>query len=281
MNIKDLEKQYIQSLSDLYGAEEAKALFNLSISNTLKLTQSEILLKQDKVLTVKQSDKLLKILEDLKTGKPIQHILGETFFYNLPFKVNENVLVPRPETEELVDWIIHEVKDSKRNLLDIGTGSGCIAVSLKKNLEHLDVSAIDVSGKALKVAQDNAKLNKVDVNFIEADILNYNSNEIYDIIVSNPPYIRELEKAEMHKNVLEHEPHNALFVPDENPLIFYSAIADFAIKNLNPSGYLFFEINEFLWEETLQILIDKQFKNIELKKDMQGKDRMIMARTNP
>ncbi|MDN3585746.1 peptide chain release factor N(5)-glutamine methyltransferase [Pedobacter aquatilis] len=281
MDIKELEKEYIKNLSELYGAEEAKALFILSTSNILKLTQSEILLKQDREVAVKESNKLLKILEDLNTGKPIQHVLGETLFYRLPFIVNENVLVPRPETEELVDWIINEVKDSKKKLLDIGTGSGCIAVSLKQNLPHLDVSAIDISSKALQVATDNAKLNKVEVNFIEADILKYASDEFYDIIVSNPPYIRELEKAEMHKNVLEHEPHSALFVSDENPLIFYEAIANFAVKNLNPNGYLFFEINEYLWEETLQILIDKQFKNIELRKDMQGKDRMIMARTNP
>ncbi|WP_421943695.1 peptide chain release factor N(5)-glutamine methyltransferase [Pedobacter sp.] len=281
MNIKELEKEYIQSLSDLYGADEAKALFILSTSNILKLTQSEILLKQDRAVAVKESNKLLKILEDLKKGKPIQHILGETLFYRLPFNVNENVLVPRPETEELVDWIINEVKDSKKTLLDIGTGSGCIAITLKKNLQHLDVSAIDISDKALSVAKDNATLNKVEINFIETDILTYSTNESYDIIVSNPPYIRELEKAEMHKNVLEHEPHQALFVSDENPLVFYEAIANFAVKNLNPNGYLFFEINEYLWAETLQILIDKQFKNIELKKDMQGKDRMIMARTNP
>ncbi|WP_231459621.1 peptide chain release factor N(5)-glutamine methyltransferase [Pedobacter sp. Leaf132] len=281
MNIKDLEKEYLQSLKDLYGAEEAKALFILSTSNIVKLTQSEILLKQDKVITVKQSDKLLKILEDLKMGKPIQHILGEAYFYNLPFRVNENVLVPRPETEELVDWIVTEVKQTKKSLIDIGTGSGCIAVSLKKNLSHLDVSALDVSEKALTVAQENANLNQAEINFIEADILSYTTSETYDIIVSNPPYIRELEKADMHQNVLEHEPHRALFVSNENPLIFYNAIADFALTNLNPNGYLFFEINEFLWAETLQILIDKQFKNIELRKDMQGKDRMIMARTNP
>ncbi|WP_231491815.1 peptide chain release factor N(5)-glutamine methyltransferase [Pedobacter sp. Leaf170] len=281
MNIKDLEKEYLQSLKDLYGAEEAKALFILSTSNIVKLTQSEILLKQDKVITVKQSDKLLKILEDLKMGKPIQHILGEAYFYNLPFRVNENVLVPRPETEELVGWIVTEVKQTKKSLIDIGTGSGCIAVSLKKNLSHLDVSALDVSEKALTVAQENANLNQAEINFIEADILSYTTSETYDIIVSNPPYIRELEKADMHQNVLEHEPHRALFVSNENPLIFYNAIADFALTNLNPNGYLFFEINEFLWAETLQILIDKQFKNIELRKDMQGKDRMIMARTNP
>ncbi|RZL18483.1 MAG: peptide chain release factor N(5)-glutamine methyltransferase [Pedobacter sp.] len=225
--------------------------------------------------------KLSKILTDLKTGKPVQQVLGETIFYGLPFKVTSNVLIPRPETEELVDWVINHVKDKKESLLDIGTGSGCIPIVLKKHLPHLNVSSIDISSEALKVAAENAQLNKININLIEADILKYSTDKMYDVIVSNPPYIRELEKAEMHENVLIHEPHTALFVSDENPLIFYKAIADFALSNLNPNGYLFFEINEYLWEETLQILIDKRFKNIELKKDMQGKDRMIMARTNP
>ena len=140
---------------------------------------------------------------------------------------------------------------------------------------------MDISAEALKVASANAILNGTDIDFIEADILSYSSDKRYDVIVSNPPYIRQLEKTDMHENVLAHEPHSALFVSDDNPLIFYKAICDFAYTNLNPNGYLFFEINEFLWEETLQVLIDKGFKNIELKKDMQGKDRMIMARNNP
>jgi len=206
---------------------------------------------------------------------------AKLFFYGLPLKINEHVLIPRPETEELVDWVIKEVKHKKDSLLDIGTGSGCIPIAIKKNLPAISVSAIDISAEALKVASANALINGTEVNFIEADILSYSSDEKYDVIVSNPPYIRELEKADMHENVLAHEPHAALFVSDENPLIFYKTISDFAYINLNPNGYLFFEINEFLWEETLKILIDKGFKNIELRKDMQGKDRMIMARTNP
>jgi len=281
MNIKALEKEYIQSLSHFYDNDEAKAIFNLAASSVLKVTKSQLVIDKEKEILAKDSNKLSKILTDLKTGKPVQQVLGETIFYGLPFKVTSNVLIPRPETEELVDWVINNVKDKKESLLDIGTGSGCIPIVLKKHLPHLDVSSIDISSEALKVAAENAQLNKININLIEADILKYSTDKMYDVIVSNPPYIRELEKAEMHENVLIHEPHTALFVSDENPLIFYKAIADFALSNLNPNGYLFFEINEYLWEETLQILIDKRFKNIELKKDMQGKDRMIMARTNP
>ncbi|MFC3563587.1 peptide chain release factor N(5)-glutamine methyltransferase [Pedobacter jamesrossensis] len=281
MNIRTLEKEYIQSLNHFYDTDEAKSIFNVAIISVLKITKSEALTGKDKELLIKDSNKLAKVLDELKTGKPIQQVLGETTFYGLPFKINEHVLIPRPETEELVDWIIKEVKNKKESLLDIGTGSGCIPIALKKHLHHLDISSIDISAEALKIAAENAKLNKVDINLIEADILNYSSGEKYDVIVSNPPYIRELEKAEMHENVLAHEPHTALFVSDENPLVFYNAIADFAFNNLNPNGYLFFEINEYLCSETLDILIDKRFKNIELKKDIQGKDRMIMARTNP
>ncbi|KQS28424.1 peptide chain release factor N(5)-glutamine methyltransferase [Pedobacter sp. Leaf194] len=281
MNIKELEQEFIQNLSQLYGPDEAKSIFYLSASNILKLNYSELIIKKDKPLSDNDSASVLKILADLKTSKPVQQVLGETLFYNLTFKVNEHVLIPRPETEELTDWIIKEIRDKKHSLLDIGTGSGCIPVSIKKNLPSLDVSALDISADALQVAKANAILNAVEINFIEADILAFSDGEKYDVIVSNPPYIRKSEKGNMHENVLAHEPHLALFVDDKNPLIFYEAIAEFATKNLNPDGYLFFEINENLWSETLQVLIDKRFKNIELRKDMQGKDRMIMARTNP
>ncbi|KQR67385.1 peptide chain release factor N(5)-glutamine methyltransferase [Pedobacter sp. Leaf176] len=281
MNIKELEKEYIQSLNQFYNTEESKSIFYLSATSILKVTQSELLIKKDRILTEKDSDDLTRVLDVLKTGKPVQQVLGETVFYGLPLKINEHVLIPRPETEELVDWVIKEIKEKKETILDIGTGSGCISIAIKKYLPALSVSALDISDEALKVASANAILNGTNIDFIEADILSYSSDKSYDVVVSNPPYIRQLEKADMHKNVIAYEPHSALFVSDDDPLIFYKTISDFAYTNLNPNGYLFFEINEFLWEETLQILIDKGFKNIELKKDMQGKDRMIMARTNP
>jgi release factor glutamine methyltransferase len=281
MNSKLLEKEFIQRLKHLYGTEEAKSIFNLSASTILKVPYNELITKKDSEITDQDSKIILALLDKLKTGAPVQHVLGETVFYGLPIKVNSSVLIPRPETEELVEWVIEKVKSHKKLLLDIGTGSGCIPIALKKNMPDLEVSAIDISSEAIKVAEQNAGINKTDIKFIEADILNYKSDEEYDIIVSNPPYIRELEKADMHKNVLDFEPHNALFVSDENPLIFYKAIADFAITHLKPNGFLFFEINEYLWSETIDLLLERRFKNIELKKDMQGKDRMIMARTNP
>ena len=220
--------------------------------------------------------------------KPIQYILGETYFYGLPFKVNPSVLIPRPETEELVDWIlsvcrseqIENRQSSIKNLIDIGTGSGCIAISLKKNLPKGEVFALDIAKDTLATAQQNAILNDVDVNFIQDDILNSQISHLttqFSLIVSNPPYVKEDERPAMNNNVLANEPHRALFVTNENPLIFYDAIADFALQYLEKNGILFFEINEYLGEQTMQLLKDKNFINIELRKDMQGKDRMIKA----
>jgi release factor glutamine methyltransferase len=237
----------------------------------------------DHDLFVENFDTILKSLELLKQQKPIQYILGETEFYGLPFKVNENTLIPRQETEELVEWIINEfgTRNSEFRILDIGTGSGCIAVSLAKNLPNAKVYALDVSREAIKVAKENAKLNSLDIEFIEADILSVchadlvSGSHKFDVIVSNPPYVRNLEKELMQSNVLENEPHLALFVENENPLQFYKAITDFAISNLNQKGVLFFEINEYLGKEMIQLLSDSHFKDIELKQDMFKKDRMI------
>ncbi len=209
--------------------------------------------------------------------------------------MNESVLIPRPETEELVEWVIQKVESLKLkvkgsesktlhaprptlNILDIGTGSGCIAISLKKNLPDADITALDISSEALAIAQKNAVLNDVEVSFIEQDILTSHISHLtspYSILVSNPPYITQTEKAQMHENVLANEPHLALFVSNEKPLIFYEVIADFAINNLKEKGLLFFEINEYLGKETVNMLLVKGFNSIELKKDMQGKDRMI------
>jgi release factor glutamine methyltransferase len=221
------------------------------------------------------------ILKELKTGKPVQYVLGETLFYGLSFKVNPAVLIPRPETEELVEWVLESVAAeamSGLQILDVGTGSGCIAVVLKKHMDTAGVFALDVSKDSLSMASDNAVINEVVINFIEADIREYSGRETFDVIVSNPPYITTNEKREMHENVLAHEPHLALFVSNEDPLVFYKAIADFALLNLKPDGLLFFEINEHLGKETVQILNDKSFIDIELRRDMQGKDRMIKCR---
>jgi len=231
------------------------------------------------------------ILEQLKKEIPVQYLLGKTSFYGLEFEVNSTVLIPRPETEELVEWIIQNQKSSfdsaqddsgKIKILDIGTGSGCIAISLAKNIPNAQVFAIDVSEKALATAQKNAEINEVNVTFISKNILEVVTlsaveglEQQFDIIVSNPPYVRELEKLEVKKNVLDNEPHLALFVEDNDALIFYRKIAELAQKNLSPNGQLFFEINQYLGKEMVELLEKMDFKNIELRKDIFGNDRMI------
>jgi release factor glutamine methyltransferase len=221
-------------------------------------------------------------LSKLKKEIPIQYILGETEFFDLKFKVNNKVLIPRPETEELIEWVLKNSKlktqNSKLNILDIGTGSGCIAISLAKNLPNAEVYAIDISSEAIKIAQKNAEINKVSVNFIETDILKIEELQYtFDIIVSNPPYVRELEKEKMHQNVLANEPHLALFVENDNPLLFYDKIADLAKSYLTKNGNLYFEINQYLGKETVDLLKSKGFNTIELKKDLFDVDRMIKA----
>lgn len=220
---------------------------------------------------------ILTILSELKSYKPIQYILKETTFFNLPFIVNSNVLIPRPETEELVDWIIQENKNKSIRILDIGTGSGCIAISLAKNLPDSIIFACDISVEALNQAQKNSELNSVDINIMQLDILDSNVqlNEKFDVIVSNPPYITEKEKVLMHKNVLDYEPEQALFVPNENPLVFYEAIINFGLTHLKPKGSIYLEINEAYGKETALLLKKDHFTNTTLKKDINEKDRML------
>ncbi|SNR30250.1 peptide chain release factor N(5)-glutamine methyltransferase [Lutibacter flavus] len=279
MLLQQFKKQFYLELSKLYPETEIQSFFNLLIEYKLNLSRIEVALQPDLNISEIDLSFLQNALIDLKNQVPIQYILGETEFYGLPFKVNENVLIPRPETEELVNWIIASTPPSSQiKILDIGTGSGCIAISLAKNLQKCKMSAIDISKKALKTAANNAKINNVKVEFIEKDILKTSvlpSN--YDIIVSNPPYVRELEKKLMQENVLANEPHLALFVKDKNPLLFYDKIADLALNHLSKNGSLFFEINQYLAKETVKLLESKGYKNIILKKDIFGVDRMIKA----
>ena len=288
MKIGELSAHYELELEPLYDSNEAKALFSIAAEQVLALSSAKLIMQKDIDISFINMQKLLSILNDLQIGKPIQHILEEAHFYGDVFKVNEQVLIPRPETEELVDWIISDNssqfsvhsfgKQNQVSILDIGTGTGCIPITLKKHLSKAEVATLDVSANAIAVAKENAEQINVKIKFIEADILTFRSEEKFDIIVSNPPYIRDLEKAEMHNNVLIHEPHLALFVSDENPLIFYKAIADFAKTNLKPNGQLYFEINEYLGNEMIEMLAAKGYINIELRQDMQGKDRMVRAR---
>ena len=279
MNLKLLAQHFDTQLKDFYDQDEIGSIFNIVVAEVSGWRQSQQVLKSQEEIPETKMRAYDDILQALKRAEPLQYILGTAPFYGLDFKVNRSVLIPRPETEELVEWVI-ESCDSNRelHLIDIGTGSGCIAVSLAKNLIAARVTALDVSASALEVAAYNAAVNEVNISFVEADIRAVELKEKFDIIVSNPPYITNAEKMEMHENVLAHEPHLALFVSNENPLVFYKAIADFALRSLNREGYLFFEINEFLAKEMVDMLESKSFKDIELRTDMQGKDRMIRCR---
>ncbi|MCO5947839.1 peptide chain release factor N(5)-glutamine methyltransferase [Mucilaginibacter flavidus] len=281
--IKDVFENYKRMLKDIYDANEIEAITLLVINEICNLSKAKIKAFPETEILLEQNNELNNIFEELKTGKPVQYILGKTEFYGFPFNVNPSVLIPRPETEELVEWALASVgsrQSAVGSILDIGTGSGCIAVSLKKNLPGYKVSAIDISGEALQTAASNAVLNNVDIEFIKHDILNIKS-EIKipksEIIISNPPYVTLYDKTQMHTNVTDFEPHSALFVPENDPLLFYKAIANFAITNLTQNGLLFFEINESYGNETVELLKNKGFKGIELRKDMSGRDRMVKA----
>lgn len=288
MKAKDLKDIFHKELDAIYGKDEVASFFYLSIEHHLNVARIQLILDPEFTLTKDETDVFFTMLEDLKQQKPIQYILGETEFYGLQFNVNENVLIPRPETEELVDWIIKDSKLKSQNsepikILDIGTGSGCIAISLAKHLPEAQVFAVDISESALKIAKENADRNGIEVEFIKANILESSLWEdvalqqvdFFDIIVSNPPYVRELEKREIKPNVLDNEPHLALFVENDNPLIFYKAITDFAVDKLKSNGSLYFEINQYLGQETKQLLVDFEFNDIQLRKDLNGNDRML------
>ena len=281
--VKDVSVLFRKELADVYDSREIDSLCMIAIAEIAQTSSGKIKAFPELELPQEHLDKLNAILSRLKTGEPMQYILGHTEFYSLTFKVNPSVLIPRPETEELVEWILSSVGSKQLtvgSILDIGTGSGCIAISLKKNLPGFSVSAIDISTDALRTAGENAELNNTEVDFISSDILNPKlniRNPKFKIIVSNPPYVTLDDKKQMHTNVTDFEPHTALFVPENDPLIFYKAIADFASKNLVTGGLLFFEINEAYGEQIVELLNDNKFKNIELRKDMSCKDRMIKA----
>lgn len=280
MKIKQYRDQFIQELTPIYDAGEAESFFYLILEDKNQLKQIDLALHPDLIFSADEIMVWNSLLESLKKEIPIQYLLEKTSFYGLDFELNSTVLIPRPETEELVEWIIknHSKKHGQLKILDIGTGSGCIAISLAKNLPESSVFAIDVSEMALATAKKNATVNEVNVTFIQKNILETEDLEQqFDIIVSNPPYVRNLEKKEIKKNVLDHEPHLALFVEDNDALIFYRKIAALAQKNLSPNGQLYFEINQYLGVEMKDLLEKMNFKNIELRKDIYGNDRMIMV----
>ena len=272
--------RHIQSeLQGLYPETEIKSFSNLIIEKLTGFSRTEIILNKNTLFSDDQRHVIESFIEKLKINIPIQYILGETEFFGLPFNVNESVLIPRPETEELVDWIRQEADcNSHLHILDIGTGSGCIAISLKHEFPNAQVEAFDISEEALQTAAGNARRNNLDVTFTKTDILNVpDFDRKWDIIVSNPPYVTEQEKDEILPNVLDNEPHLALFVPDNDPLLFYRRIAHFALKHSQPNGKLYFEINREFGKETVDLLTEAGFRDVELRKDISRNDRMVRA----
>ncbi|MEX1190466.1 MAG: peptide chain release factor N(5)-glutamine methyltransferase [Brumimicrobium sp.] len=271
-----------EQLASQFTERERKLIGKSFIAKRLGWENTDFLLRKDDKVT--ESDLLYfrKMIKQLKNGLPFQYVLGETFFYNILLKTDKRALIPRPETEELVDWVVSDLKKSKNlKILDIGTGSGCIPLAIKNSISNATVLGLDVSHDALELAKENANRLKLDVNFIHYDILSQKmefTNEKWDVIVSNPPYIPKKDKKLMAKHVLEHEPEIALFISDNNPLVFYQKIVDFAKHNLVENGNLYFEIHESLAENVKDLLVQQGFKNVEIKKDLQGKERMIKCK---
>ena len=286
--VSAIKEYFFNSLKDLYPKLEVESFFHILCDYFLGYSRVQVAMSLDKTMSESELLKFHYAIKDLKKFKPVQFITGTQFFYDVEFKVTEHTLIPRPETEELISSILENVlktrsfhtnaNEKQLKILDIGTGSGCIPISLKKSLPFAEITAIDVSNEALTIAKKNAVLNKVDINLTQQDILNTTSlNQLYDVIVSNPPYVRESEKKEIKNNVLNNEPHMALFVEDNNPLVFYNKIAELAKNHLTKNGTLFFEINQYLGKETVELIKLKGFNKIQLKKDIFGRDRIIIA----
>lgn len=270
--------QYIEAeLAGLYPETEIKAITRILLEHFTGMSFTEQLLNRHKQVETKVFEKIRAAVSRLKKHEPVQYIVGETVFFGLKIKVNPSVLIPRPETEELVDLVLDKISGRKLSVLDIGTGSGCIALAIASRLNDSVVSGTDISPGALETARQNAKANHLDVHFFQSDILNWEKRKwkCYDVIVSNPPYVRESEKTRMLSNVLAFEPAQALFVADDDPLLFYRRILDFAEAYLSAGGSIFFEINEHFGNQMMKILEARQFANIECRKDINGKERFI------
>ena len=277
MNLKEGLEYIQENLLEVYPLEETLSMANIVLESVIadykikRITEPHTLISEKKKKTIE--DYITQLLE----GKPLQYVIGHTEFYNSRILLNNDVLIPRPETEELVHWILESEKDIE-SILDVGTGSGCIPIAIKLERPEIECSAIDISKKALELSAKNAKLNKVEIDFLYDDILKPKKNyKKYSLIVSNPPYVRESEKESMHANVLDYEPTSALFVPNENPLVFYRAVLNFSKAHLFPNGKVYFEINEFLSQEMFELFEQHKFSNVELKNDINGKARMMKA----
>lgn len=281
MTFAELKYFIHQRLGKLYESTEIQSFYFMLLAHYGHYSKVDVLTNTEEELPEEVVLPIKKAIKALLSAEPIQYVLGETEFCSYRFFVTKDVLIPRPETEELVDWVYRQYKTTATPLkiLDIGTGSGAIAISLKKLLPQAEVTAIDVSAEALAIARRNAKTNGAAIHFVQQDILMTDRlPEKYDVIISNPPYVRFAEQAEMHPNVLNYEPHLALFVPDENPLLFYDKIAELAYRFLTPQGSLFFEINQYLGKETQDLVRQKGFNEVILQQDLLGNDRMLFAK---
>ena len=280
--IKDIRFYLTRELTGIYKEPEIRILADILIKTVTGTIKLHDLYDKSYVITKKQAERIFGFTKELKTGKPIQYILGETTFYNCTIKVNASTLIPRPETEELVDLIIKENKNYKGEIIDIGSGSGCIAIALAVNIPSAILTGIEISDDAISIARDNAVSNKARITFVKGDILSINNETISKagIIVSNPPYVRTSEKSQMNKNVLDFEPHLALFVSDSDPLIYYKAILKLADTILLPAGYLYFEINEAMGKPLVELLKSFDYSHIEIVSDINDKERIIKGRKN-
>ena len=279
MTVNDYKKQFLTTLPAFYGETEAVNLFYLTMEFVLGVNKAACILNSSEQISEQKIQQLQQVTNRLQNNEPIQYIFEKAWFFGYEFRVSPATLIPRPETEELVDWVLTEMKkmpEKKWRVLDIGTGTGCIPITIKKEFPLATVSAIDVSEEALKIAKENAETLQAEIHFIQQDILKTEELETFDIIISNPPYVRNLEKEEIKGNVLQHEPHLALFVADNDPLIFYRKITELAHKSLTENGMLFFEINQYLGKE-MKEMVSEYYQTIELRKDLQGNDRMMKA----
>ena len=288
MTLNEARTVLTKELTTIYDNDELKNIVDLVLEHITTMPRMEQVKSKLAYLTCTQLETIDAITERLKRNEPVQYVLGEAWFAGMKFKVNKNVLVPRPETEELVDWVVNEIQksnpdsywDKSQNILDVGTGSGCIPIAIKKKLSLVNITAIDVCSDALFIATENAIKHNTEIDFILFDFLDeekWKKLGQFDIIISNPPYVKQSEKDGMHTRVKEFEPHLALFVPDNDALLFYEKLSDFSLQHLSPGGSLFVEINETLGNTVIKIFRSAGFTAIELKKDMQGKDRMVKA----
>lgn len=281
MLLNEFRQHFYDQLIPLYGREETQTFFYELAAFYLSIKKHELVFNLDVLLTTSQQQHLDQALQRLIQQEPIQYIIGFSEFMGLSIQVTHEVLIPRPETEELVLWILEDLKQIEKptiRILDIGTGSGCIAIALAKQLPQAEVYALDISKKALEVAQKNAQLHGVEIQFLDVNVLEVSTlNKKFDIIVSNPPYVTPSEKSAMQANVLNFEPHTALFVPENQPLLFYDAICRLAISDLASGGQLYLEINEAYGLPLIELLTRYNFTSYYLKKDLYGKDRMVKA----